>query len=170
MANREYQKKVIKEMAKMTEKRPPGKRKIVSTDEIRAIIERIGAGETLTQILKDQGMPGMVSFFNSLHGNEELGQAYKRARQTSATVLVERTIDEIEAEVDPAMAALLRVKSDARRWVAARFHPELFGETRRLELSGEVRHSHVLDLTREQRARIAQKAPPKPPAPKSPSA
>lgn len=124
--------------------------------DLIAICDRVANGETLTRILKEKDTPSYATFFKMLQEDEAIAKSYRAARAVSANGLVERTLDEADSETDPAMAALLRVKSDSRRWAAARFAPETFGETKRLEVSGEVRHAHVHDLAPEQRRRIAE--------------
>lgn len=160
-----HQKAVIAEKNRLREEDTPQQemektkwtwRKNWSVADAENICDRIAQGEILIHILKEDEMPAYNQFFDMVNNNEEIRKKYESARKTSATVLVEKTLEEADNERDPAMAALLRVKADARRWAAARFAPDLYGDVKRLEVSGEVRHAHALDLTQEQRARIAQ--------------
>ena len=162
-ANRSYQKAVIQEQEKeYIQSRKTGKKRKVGrptgySEKIAATIcERIENGETLTRICSSDSMPELHQVFKWLDQYPEFNNQYRKSRSYSATAIVDRNSDEIDAATDPQLAALLKVKSESRRWIAARHAPELYGDVKRLEVSGEVRHAHALELTQEQRMRIAQ--------------
>lgn len=142
--------------APVKEKRPPGRPQKATEAQVEAICQRISKGELLIDILKESGSPDYHAFFRVIDKNDTLRQKYTESRRDSATYFVEQTMAEAHNESDPAMAALIRVKADVKRWAAAKFAPDLYADVKRLEVSGEVRHAHALDLTQDQRARIAQ--------------
>jgi hypothetical protein len=128
----------------------------ITEEQGELICDRISKGELMINILKEDGMPDWNAFFRLLGEKAHIREKYMNARENSATYLVEQTMEEAHNESDPAMAALVRVKADVRRWAAGKFAPQLYADVKRLEVSGEVRHAHALDLTQDQRARIAQ--------------
>ena len=72
-----------------------------------------------------------------------------------AKTLVEKLVDETSTLTnDQALAA--RVRADVIKWLAARYAPAEFGEVKRLELKGEVTHTHIHELPDHQKRKIAE--------------
>jgi hypothetical protein len=111
------------------------------TQEIAdAICERIGDGESLRSICADEGMPNKATVFRWLAVNSEFRDQYARARETQADSLVDDILLIADTEDDPQKA---RVKIDARKWIAGKMRPKVYGDKLDLNHSGEVSVTRV---------------------------
>lgn len=118
------------------------------------IIKRISNGETLKSICQDMKIEfGAIMEWCDRH--EEFGKGYRRARESMAVHLVEGMVENVAVlENDRALAA--RVQADVVRWVAQRFAPAQFSDSKRIELKGEITHTHIHDLPDHQKRKIAE--------------
>jgi hypothetical protein len=113
-----------------------------SQDIFDAICDRIGNGESLRSICRDPNMPSMSNVFRWLSASAEAADQYVRARETQADTLVDEII---EIADDRSLDANdRRVRIDARKWVAGKMRPKVYGE--RLAVGGDddappVRHA-----------------------------
>lgn len=90
------------------------------------ICERLGAGESLTDICDDPAMPSMVSVHNWLRKDAEFRARYVDARRAMA----DRAFDEVREvarAATPATVAVARLNCDVIRWQAARLWPRRYG-------------------------------------------
>ncbi len=118
------------------------------------ILSRIANGETLTKIAETLNIP-IQNFYNWMDNNQGFLERYHRSREQQARTLVDKLIEETEGlENDRALA--VRVRADVIRWVAQRYNPQQFSDSKRIELSGEVNHTHIHQLAPAQRRRIAE--------------
>lgn len=95
------------------------------------IINRISAGESLTNICKDKHMPDVKTVYNWMHCDEHspFFQAYLRARKIQA----DGKFDEIsdickelkEGKIDHNTA---RVLLDAKKFEASKLNPHVYGD------------------------------------------
>ena len=116
------------------------------------ILERIGNGETLPKIVEALNIP-IGNIYNWMDSNPNFLEKYRIARERMALTLVDRMINESESINDP---LALKVRSQILQWVAARFNPKSFSDSKRLELSGQINHTHTHQLTEDQKRRIAE--------------
>ena len=118
------------------------------------ILSRISNGETLPTIVEGLGIP-IQNIYNWLDKNPDFLESYQRSREQQAKTLVDRMLDETaDLKNDQALAA--RVRSDVIKWVASRYAPSQFSDSRRLELKAEILHTHSHELSESQRRRIAE--------------
>lgn len=120
------------------------------------IINRLADGETLIRITRDDGMPHTSAIHQWISTYPDFAERYQKARQHAATSLVEQMMEEVAAEERPEQVGLTRLKMETKRWVASKFNPQAFGDTRKIDITGEIKHTHSLSLTEEQKKRIAQ--------------
>ena len=93
---------------------------------IDEICERLGAGESLTDICDDAHMPSMVSVHNWLRNDQAFRARYVDARRAQA----DRAFDEVREvarAATPATVAVARLNCDVIRWQAARLWPRRYG-------------------------------------------
>jgi len=119
------------------------------------IIARLASGETILRIARDEGMPDPASVHFWITTKPDFAKRYHEARSCAATSIVEQMMEDIETEDRPEQVGLLRLKAETKRWIAARFNPQMFGDTRKIDISGEIKHTHTLSLTEDQKKRIA---------------
>jgi hypothetical protein len=118
------------------------------------VLSRIAGGQTLPKITKELGV-SVQNIYDWMDKDQNFLDQYNRARERQAKTLVDSLIEESEQlENDRALA--VRTRADIVRWVAARFAPSQFGDVKRIELKGEVNHTHTHELAQEQKRRIAE--------------
>ena len=86
----------------------------------------------------------------------EFREKYDRSRKDQATSLISQLVDEFQTNLTNENALAARTKSDLFRWIAGRASPSEYGDSKRIELSGEVNHRHTHELTVDQKRRIAE--------------
>lgn len=116
------------------------------------ICERIADGESLRGICQDDDMPSRVTVFKWLSQNPELANQYARAREAQADAI----FDEILSIADDAANDWMerhgnedagwvangehiqrsRVRIDARKWMAGKLRPKVYGDKVLNEHSG----------------------------------
>lgn len=122
---------------------------IANRDEIaQAIIERIAAGEFLTDICRDKGMPSRQTFWEWVDGDEALATQCARARARSAAE-DERSVAElarrvVAGEIEPEAA---RTAANMHTWLAKVRNPKVYGDRLDVEHSGRVQVVPVLNVT-----------------------
>jgi hypothetical protein len=112
---------------------------------------RIAEGESLRQILKDEGMPAQSTVYEWLLRFPDFSEQYTRAREEQADTLADEIIaiadeqPEIIAVVDKKTGALIEHKLDgaflqwqknrieARKWTAMKLKPKKYGDRVALE-------------------------------------
>ena len=118
------------------------------------ICERIANGESLRQIVEDDGMPASSTVFKWLSEDGAFSEQYASAREAQADAV----FDDILSIADDARndwmqrnhgdsvawvengEALRRsqLRIDARKWMAGKLKPKKYGEKLDLNLSGSV--------------------------------
>lgn len=96
---------------------------------VETVMDRIAKGETLTKVCAEPDMPSVSSFFRWIQGDETKWSAYLQARETQAHVFASKVVDVAYEQLDP---ALIKVRSDALKWAAARGAPKHFGDSTQL--------------------------------------
>lgn len=97
------------------------------------ICERISEGESLRKICLTPDMPNKATVFRWLAANETFRDQYVRAREVQADVLADEIIDiadgkRAEYESGEADVQRDRLAMDARKWVAAKLKPKVYGD------------------------------------------
>lgn len=111
------------------------------------ICTRISNGEALRQICMEEGMPSQASVYLWIGKHPEFSEMYTRAREEQADTLadeIQTIADEMPMETtdkdgqtrfDSAYIQWMRLRVDARKWVAAKLKPRKYGD--KIELSGD---------------------------------
>ena len=122
-----------------------------SQDMADTICERIADGESLRAICADEGMPNKSTVFRWLAAHSGFGDQYARAREDQADTLADEIVSIADEEVtmiradrhnsrdddgegntevvfDATAVARNRLRVDARKWVAAKLKPRVYGE------------------------------------------
>lgn len=117
-----------------------------------AICERIADGESLRAICLDDDMPGKATVFRWLAADKAFQDQYARARETQADTLFDEilsisddgTNDSYKDEdgnprTDHDVIARSRLRVDARKWMAGKLRPKVYGD--------KIEHEHKGGLT-----------------------
>lgn len=105
-----------------------------------AICERLADGESLRSICRGNDMPNKATVFRWLASNKQFSDQYARAREAQADSLVDDVIDiadGVKAAREGAEPDVQRdrLAVDARKWLAGKMRPKVYGE--KLELAGD---------------------------------
>jgi hypothetical protein len=116
------------------------------------ICDRLSDGESLRAICKDPDMPGKSTVFEWLAAIPEFADLYARAREEQAETLAAEIVaiadeectmvraskhgaraddpesGEVEVVFDATAVARNRLRVDARKWVAAKLKPRVYGD------------------------------------------
>lgn len=150
--------KAAKKAAKAKKTRKPRKPKAIgrpttySLKVAGAICERLVEGQSLRAICKDEAMPGLSTVFQWLAAHTEFADLYARAREEQAETLAAEIVEiadeqctmvradkhptvkgqddegSLEVVFDATAVARNRLRVDARKWVAAKLKPRVYGD------------------------------------------
>ena len=106
-----------------------------------AILDAIANGQSLSSILRREGMPSYSWAKQQLRNNAELRQQYDPALEDRGDRLAEELIelaftklpDDLDGRAQSAWVQHLRVKIDVLKWTASKLRPRVYGE--RLDVS-----------------------------------
>ncbi len=108
------------------------------------VCRRIAEGESLRAICSD-GSVSNHCFYAHLASNPAAAEQYARARERQADHYAEEIIaiadespGQTEHGTDAGAVAHQRLRVDARKWVASKLKPKVYGDKIQQELSGSV--------------------------------
>lgn len=111
---------------------PPTK----DTPELRAaILERISRGESLRRICQDKDLVSCDTWLKWCAEKPDLAEQYARARERQAEHYASEIIEIADTAED---AQIARLQIDARKWVASKLLPKVYGERQEIEHSGKI--------------------------------
>ena len=116
------------------------------------ICDGVAAGKSLVKICSAAGMPCPSSVYLWLTKHPAFSEAYARAKEDAADVLAEQILDiadiELEADamgkVDAGLVNQLRLRIDARKWIASKLKPRKYGERIQQEITGKLSLEQIL--------------------------
>lgn len=138
-----------------------------------AICERIADGESLRSICRTAGMPDKSTVFRWLAGNSEFCDQYARAREAQADHMADEIVEisdeaayeDIKVEggkvvgvkFDATAVARNKLRVDARKWVAAKLKPRVYGNavTVKGDPNNPLQVRRAADLTDDELAALA---------------
>src|SRR5262245_11654904 len=110
------------------------------TPELAALIcERIAGGESLALITREDAFPSYPTVMDWLKINADFAFMYHQARQDQADTLADEIIsiaDSVWDCTDNARVNAARLAVDARKWVASKLKPKVYGDRVEAALSG----------------------------------
>lgn len=116
----------------------PGRPTTFSKELADSICEMLSEGRSLRSICRNDTMPAIRTVFMWLRTNEEFMHQYALSKRETADAMAE-DIQEIgervlSGELDPNAA---RVAIDAKKWVAAKLKPKVYGDKLDVTSGGE---------------------------------
>jgi transposase-like protein len=118
------------------------------------ICQHIIEGKTLREVCREMDI-AFYAVMDWLDKHQDFKEHYTRARKAQSVNLVDALMEETQ-DLGNDRALGVRVRADVVKWFASRMNPEMFADTKRIELSGEVHHKHSHELAHEQKQRIAE--------------
>ena len=140
----------------------PGARPTVYRQEVAdEICQRMASGESLRSICRDSGMPGESTVRSwSLANVEGFSAHYARARENQAHSLAEELLEIADDgsndwmerndpdnpgwQVNGEHLQRSRLRFDARKWLASKIMPKVYGERITQEIEGDLNIHRVL--------------------------
>jgi hypothetical protein len=120
---------------------PPGRPTTYTNETADKICERLADGESLRRICSGEDMPNKATVFRWLAANEIFRDQYARAREAQAEALADEIIDIADeglndsytdkdgnVRTDHDVIARSRLRVDARKWVASKLKPKVYGD------------------------------------------
>ena len=118
------------------------------------IIQLVTRGHSLRKIGRKFHF-AVDSFYTWLLSENDAQNQYARAREWQSDTIFDEILD-LRSKATPANAHAIRVQIDARRWIAAKLKPRVYGE-RGTEVNVDARQQIVVlteEKTRELQERI----------------
>lgn len=120
------------------------------------ICARLAKGETLLKILdtkpRPEGYPCRVTFYEWLRNDQQIAEAYDKARAAGMEVLAEGCIEIAESDVDvvegkrdPAHIAHKKLQIDTRIKLLSKWSPKRYGD--RVEVRGNAEEPLNVNVT-----------------------
>jgi hypothetical protein len=108
-----------------------------SQDVFNAICEEIANGRSLRSICLEANMPhpGTVCRWLAEDEGGKLREQYARARDAQSDVIADEILMIADTEKDTHKA---RVRIDARKWLAGKMKPKVYGDKVNLDHSGDL--------------------------------
>jgi hypothetical protein len=112
-------------------------------------IEAIGEGEYLRHVSQRLDVPAST-ILSWIDDDKDLLERYAHARTRGSIVRAEEMEDMAATSVgQPAeVVSAIKLQIDTRKWLLAKFARGVFGESSKIEHSGKVETSQVLDLSK----------------------
>ena len=98
------------------------------------ICEELANGKSLRTVCKGKDMPSPLTVRRWLAKDETFRTQYAQAREEQADFHADELIEIADTEPDPNRA---RVRIDARKWVASKLRPKVYGERVTAEVTGK---------------------------------
>lgn len=115
---------------------PGGRPTTYSAEITTTLCERIAGGESLRRILTEAGMPAISTVMLWLQQHPEFLEQYRHAREAQAETLADEIRDISDEAHDRDSAAAAKVRVDARKWIASRLLPKVYGD--RMQVQHDV--------------------------------
>ena len=134
--------------------KPPIRQSTYTTEVADKICEHIAGGGYATEMQRF-GFPSMTTINKWLNENEAFAAAYARARQARAETFAEQIVEIADTCEDPAKG---RLQVEARKWVASKLFPRMYGESQRVEVQhtlSETAAQVLSDLSQRAKQRQA---------------
>lgn len=120
-----------------------------------AICERLAEGKSLNSICASDDMPHKATVFRWLSSHDEFRDQYARAREAQADVLFDEILDIANTPIEGTKTKLdkdgevvevskgdmiehRRLQIDARKWMAGKLRPKVYGDKLDVDLTGAL--------------------------------
>ena len=133
-------------------------RQSLYTPELAAYIcEQVAAGRSLVSITREPGVPSYQTIMEWLKAHSDFEAMYRQAREDQADTLADEILSIADSvkdagPTDSAKVNAARLRVDARKWVAAKLKPKVYGDRVEAALTGAVTVEHT--ITDEDRAKV----------------
>jgi len=107
-----------------------------SIEKAKEICAWIASGQSLKAYCRQPNTPSVPTVYAWRAAHDEFANLYARAREDQADALAEEILDIADdSKLDPNDR---RVKIDARKWIASKLKPKLYGDHVRADVTGKL--------------------------------
>lgn len=130
------------------------------------ICERMARGESVNQICKDNHMPSDATVYCWAKNYKDFGEAFKEAKDNRAHVLVDQILEIADNSINDYMENIQgitvisheniqrsKLRVDARKWVASKMLPRVYGDKTTLVGSDEDAPIQIEGISTRDRAK-----------------
>lgn len=145
---------------------PVGRPSLYTQELADEICERLGMGESMRTVCKDEDLPAMSTLFKWLRTIPAFTEQYEKAKQESADAMAEDlldiaddgTNDWMERERQDGSSVTVvnsehiqrsRLRVDARKWLMAKMKPKKYGEKLDVTSGGEKLPTPIIRVHRD---------------------
>ena len=126
---------------------------------LNSIFKEIEKGRAVRNVLKDEDMPDVTTFYRWLEDNIDKSKQYARACEVRADAIFDEIIDiaddssgdkkytENGEVMDSEYVARSRIRIDARKWIASKLNPKKYGDKVMQEHSGEIKGNSPITIS-----------------------
>jgi phosphoserine aminotransferase len=115
-------------------KRKVGRSPIYTPELAEKVLEHVANGGFVSQ-LQAKGLPSNTTISKWINENEEFASLFARAREQRAEVFADQIIEIADGKGDPQS---IRNRVDARKFIAMKLLPRVYGERQQLEVTTEI--------------------------------
>lgn len=118
----------------------------VTSEQAETVIAGIAAGASLRRMLDDNGI-AYATWYRALEADSVIAERYARAKEAQADALADEIVDIADGRDGDSDPASRRVRVDARKWVAAKLRPKVWGDRVQHDHDGAVALNHNVDMS-----------------------
>jgi hypothetical protein len=116
--------------------RPPGRASTYSIEAAAKICAWLADGKSLRAYCRQADTPSRETVCKWLSENRDFADRYARAREVQADAIVDEILDIADdSTLDPNDR---RVKIDARKWIAGKLRPKVYGDRVQADVNGKL--------------------------------
>jgi hypothetical protein len=136
-------------------KRPPrpgeGRPSDYTPEKAEYICEQVAHGRIILDIIKDEGMPGLTTFFRWLAAHDEFRNKYRDARDIQAQLMADElkqiaddgrndTYTDEKGNERVAWDVIKRseLRVSTRMWLMSKMMPKKYGDSQSIQVAGQV--------------------------------
>lgn len=113
-----------------------GRPSLYSQEMCARICSELSEGRSLVTICLPADMPARSTVFLWLAANKDFSDMYARAREAAADWFAEELVAIADTATNKDDAPAIKVRIDARIWVASKLRPKVYGNHQAVALTG----------------------------------
>lgn len=116
-----------------------GRPEIFTQELADEVCKSLAQGNSLRKTCRKKEMPSRYTVMNWLvdPNKKEFFNQYAQAREIGSDVIFDELIELADKCKDPALAQLLKIRIDTRKWCLARQQPRKYGDRIQQEITGK---------------------------------
>jgi hypothetical protein len=117
-------------------KKPTGRPSHYTPEKASEVVRRVGSGEPLARVCRDDHMPALRTFYDWMERDAELSAQFARARETGEEIIAASALDIADApppltafgSVDGGAVQHAKLRIETRLKLLAKWNPKKWGD------------------------------------------